>query len=187
MNRALGWDVSGWPDFAMYYPIFVAAAEAPAVFGGALDREVVRRAVKDGAASVLGDAAQMFGLDQALDDAEQVMREAGQQVAHCDALPDPHAARHGRGAAAARCRLARAVIAAWAETGGPVVVITGNGHARTDWGVPQALRRAAPELKVLSLGQFEAARPRADAPYDLVAADRADDRARIPAGRSCRR
>ena len=41
------------------------------------------------------------------------------------------------------------------ETGGPVAVITGNGHARADWGIPRFLRRAAPEVTYFSLGQTE--------------------------------
>ena len=61
---------------------------------------------------------------------------------------------------------ARAVVQAMDATGGPVAVITGNGHARKDWGVPAVLAVAAPDLSVLSLGQFEAA-PEGAAPYDL--------------------
>jgi len=34
-------------------------------------------------------------------------------------------------------------------------VITGNGHARRDWGVPAVLGHAAPELSILSIGQGE--------------------------------
>ena len=87
LERALGWTEAGWPPFAMYYPIFVAV-EGAAIFGGALDRDVVRRAVSEGAAEVMGGSAELFGLDVPLDDGEQVMREAGQMEAHCDALPE---------------------------------------------------------------------------------------------------
>jgi uncharacterized iron-regulated protein len=62
--------------------------------------------------------------------------------------------------------LARAALSALDETGGPVAVITGNGHARNDWGMPAKLALAAPGVPVLSVGQLEAS-PDGDAPYDL--------------------
>jgi uncharacterized iron-regulated protein len=40
LEAALDWQDSGWPDFAMYYPIFSSAPDA-AIFGGALPRETV--------------------------------------------------------------------------------------------------------------------------------------------------
>jgi uncharacterized iron-regulated protein len=165
LEQVLGWNSTGWPDFAMYYPIFVAA-DAPVVFGGALERDEVRRAVSESAAKVFGDAAPLFALDDALDDAEQVEREAGQMAAHCDALPGRILAGMVEAQRLRDAAMARAVIAALAETGGPVALITGNGHARTDWGVPDALAKAAPDVTVLSVGQFESP-PEPDAPYDL--------------------
>jgi hypothetical protein len=35
------------------------------------------------------------------------------------------------------------------------VVITGNGHARRDQGMPAVLAQAMPDLSVLSVGQLE--------------------------------
>ncbi|MDJ0825575.1 MAG: ChaN family lipoprotein [Rhodobacter sp.] len=164
LEHALQWEAGGWPDFSMYYPIFLAA-EQPVFFGGAVERDLVRAAVSDGAADVMGGSAALFGLDRALDDGEQATREAGQMAAHCDALPEEML---GGMVEAQRLRdagLARAVIAAVAETGGPVAVITGNGHAREDWGIPRALEFAAPELDVITVAQFESV-PGEAVPYD---------------------
>jgi len=154
----LGWAGTGWPDFALYYPIFAAAPEA-VIFGGNLPRDQVRRAVYEGAAPVFGAGADRFGLTVPLPQPEQAAREAEQMAAHCDALPVDMlpgmvAAQRLRDAA-----LARAVLQAIAQTGGLVVVITGNGHARRDWGVPEILRQAAPDLQLFSLGQYEDAAP----------------------------
>lgn len=165
LERALGWEASGWPDFAMYYPIFEAGAGA-AIFGGAVAREAARRAVREGAAEVFGAGAALFGLPDNLDDAEQAEREAGQMAAHCDALPVEMLAGLVEAQRLRDAALARAVIAAMAETGGPVVVITGNGHARRDWGLPRTLERVAPELEVVTVGQYEAM-PEGAVPYDL--------------------
>jgi len=62
--------------------------------------------------------------------------------------------------------LARAVVQALAETGGPVAVITGSGHARKDRGVAAELAQVSPKALVLSIGQLEED-PGPDAPYDL--------------------
>lgn len=164
LEAALDWQDTGFPDFEMYWPIFAAAPGVP-VYGAALPRETVRAAVFDGAAQPFGPDAAVFGLDQPLAASEQALREAGQMEAHCNAMPADMmpgmvAAQRLRDAA-----FARTVIAAHAAHGGPVVLITGNGHARTDWGVPLFLRKVAPDLTVLALAQLEED-PEPDAPFD---------------------
>ena len=163
LARALRWEDRGWPDFALYHPIFAAAPDA-AIFGGGVPSDQARRAVRDGAAAVLGGAAPLFGLDEALPEAERAARIAGQAAAHCDALPADLLPGMVEAQRLCDAALARAVIAAWEETGGPVAVITGNGHARLDWGAPAALARARPGLRAYAIGQFEA--PADEAPHD---------------------
>jgi hypothetical protein len=165
LGAVLGWEASGWPDFGMYWPIFVAAGDA-AIVGAAAPLDDVRAASRDGAGAVFGADAARFGLDAALPEAERTLREAGQLMAHCNAMPAE--ALPGM-VEAQRLRdgwLARAALEAVEETGGPVVVITGNGHARRDWGVPALLAVAAPDLRVLSIGQFEDAAEAAP-PFDF--------------------
>jgi uncharacterized iron-regulated protein len=53
-----------------------------------------------------------------------------------------------------------------ADTGGPVAVITGNGHARRDQGLAVPLARVAPDLSLLAIAQFEEEAPAAP-PFDL--------------------
>jgi uncharacterized iron-regulated protein len=174
LGAALGWEARGWPDFAMYHPIF-AAAPAAAVHGGDVPREALRRAIREGAAAAFGDDAARFGLAEPLPEADQAAREALQADAHCGALPDEMLPGMVEAQRLRDAALARAVLEAHAAGGGPVVVITGSGHARTDWGVPAVLAQAAPELSVFAVGQLEG---EADAPFDMVrvteAAPRAD-------------
>jgi hypothetical protein len=156
-----------WANIADYAEILAAS---PVIIGAAPDRDSVRAAFSDGAAVTFGPDAEIYGLDQALDDAEQERREALQYDAHCEAMP---AEMMGGMVEAQRLRdaaFARAVIAAFDRYGAPIVLITGNGHARTDWGVPVYLARARPELSVLALGQGEAgAAPGGD--FDVVLTD----------------
>jgi uncharacterized iron-regulated protein len=54
-------------------------------------------------------------------------------------------------------------------------VITGNGHARRDWGVPAVLAEVAPDLDVWVLGQTEDGRP-LEGGFDAVISDPAAPR-----------
>lgn len=169
----LEWAESGWPDFAMYHPIMTAAPDA-AIYGAAVPREQARAVFSSSAAEVFGPDAPDFGLDAPLPDAEQKTREDEQMAAHCNALPE-HLL--GGMVAAQRLRdasLARAVRDALADHGGPVVVITGNGHARLDRGLAVYLRAAMPDVSILSVGQFEEV-TEPPVPFDLwLVSDPAD-------------
>ncbi|EEE38508.1 hypothetical protein RKLH11_2350 [Rhodobacteraceae bacterium KLH11] len=153
LARILRWAESGWPPLSMYYPVF-QAADVP-VYGAMVPRAAARQAMERGAATALGADAARYGLTVPLSAEDQAAREADQLAAHCDALP-PEALPQM--VAIQRLRdavLSRAILRASDETGGPVAVITGNGHARKDRGIPTFLARLRPGLKVFVLGQSE--------------------------------
>lgn len=163
LGSVLEWSERGWPDFAMYHPIFVAAPDA-AIFGGGLPRDEVRRAVTEGAAQVFGDASRLFGLGRVYPDAVQAELEAMQQTAHCDALPADMMSGMVEAQRLRDAALARAVLAAREESlartdAGRVVVITGNGHAANRHAVPEMLRGLGLGLRIASVGQFEETAP----------------------------
>ena len=190
LGRVLGWEEAGWPDFAIYFPIFRALGEAR-IYGAARPRPEARMAFKEGAAAVFGSGAARFGLDRPLPEDELSARIDEQYEAHCRAMPRE---MMGGMVEAQRLRdgaLAEAALRAWRETGGPVVVITGNGHARRDWGAPALLEKAAPELSVISVGFLEEGEGAAseggeDPPFDFwvitPAAERPDPCARLRGG-----
>lgn len=164
LAEVLDWAGSGWPDFSLYQPVF-AELQGVAIRGAALPRDRVRAAFSQGAAAVFGDGAARFGLDRPLPDDQLKIRRQLQFDAHCGAMPlgmmdGMVEAQRLRDAA-----FARATLSALDETGGPVILITGNGHARTDWAVPHMIRLAAPGVRVFSLGITEAGPAPAD-PYD---------------------
>ncbi|MBJ6371198.1 ChaN family lipoprotein [Sedimentitalea arenosa] len=154
MARILDWAESGWPAFAMYYPLFKAVPGAR-IYGGAVPREAAMAAMQAGEAVAFGADAARYGLTVDLPPAEMAERVELQFAAHCEAIPrDRLPAMVG----IQRLRdavLAREVLMALEETGGPVAVITGNGHARRDWGIPVYLDRVRPGLAVFALGQSE--------------------------------
>ncbi len=156
LENALNWNASGWPDFSMYHPIFIAAPEAD-IYGAAVPRGKLRAMMGSNLDEVIGtDAVQMFDLDTPLPADQQLEREALQRTAHCNALPEDLLPRMVSVQRVRDAALAQTALYALQKTGGPVVVITGNGHAREDWGAPFLLRLADATVDVFSIGQGEA-------------------------------
>lgn len=154
LQTALGWNQTSWPSFTLYYPVFAAAQNAR-IFGAARPKTQVRRAYKDGAATVFGAQAAEYGLDQTLPPEQLKIRKQAQYEAHCEAMP---LAMMGSMIEAQRFRdavFSKTLVQALEITGGPVVLIVGAGHARTDWAVPFMLKQAKPEIAVLSLAFVE--------------------------------
>lgn len=141
-----------WSNIADYADLLAAS---DLVIGAALPRGSVREAFSKGAATVFGADAAQFGLQDALPSDEQSAREDLQFAAHCDAMP-----RNLMGGMVEAQRLrdahfARVVLESLEIYGAPIVLITGNGHARKDWGVPAVLQFVRPDLTVFALGQGE--------------------------------
>ncbi|MEP0153057.1 ChaN family lipoprotein [Pseudophaeobacter sp.] len=152
--RVLEWEASGWPDFTLYAPVFKRAARAMQ-FGALVPRAQSKEALRLGVANHFGAQAHQFGLDQPLPVAEQATREAEQMANHCNALPDHVLPMLVDVQRLRDASLAAAAKRALEQTGGPVVVITGNGHARLDQGLAVYLQRALPDVVIRALGQME--------------------------------
>lgn len=166
LGEAFDWESGGWPPFAEYLPIFEAAPDA-VIYGAALPRAEVRRAISDGAAAVFGDDAAAYGLiDLPAEIFDEMIEE--QRLAHCDMLPPEMLPGMVQAQILRDAVFARTILEALEQTGGPVVMITGNGHARRDRAIPAILGRVAPAVSVWALGQFEGP-PDPDEPFDATA------------------
>lgn len=164
LGKVLGWEEAGWPDFATYAPIFAAAPDAM-IMGAAVPREQVKRAFEEPVDKVFGAGGHVYGLDKPYAPEVQAQLEAEIAADHCGALPDDLlpgmvAAQRLRDA-----NFANTVMRAAKTTGGPVVLITGSGHARTDRGVGAMILHAVPGRDVVSIGQLEAP-AEGDQPFD---------------------
>lgn len=160
-RAALEWDKSSWPAFAMYEPIFeVALAAKLRLVAGNAPRALVRRVAFTGEGA--GDLA-------ALPPAAERDLEKELAEAHCGMLPADALAAMALAQRVRDARLAQHASEAEKTSIPRAVVITGNGHARTDRGGPWAASRREPALRQLSISFRE--RP-ADAdpspPYDAV-------------------
>ncbi len=152
--KAVEWDKSGWSKYD-YKPLFeaVLAAGLP-IYAGDAPRNVIRNAAKEGAASIPPEEQKRLGLDvpqpDLLNDASLTEIEAS----HCDMMPK---SAFGGMAFAQRVRdatLADVTLKA-RDKHGSAIVIAGNGHGRSDRGVPWYLRQRAPALKVVTVALVE--------------------------------
>ena len=143
VDRQLGWSVQGWPDFAMYWPLFeLARKNGLPVVGTDLDPAVTRRISREG----LGAAGEAPGrLRSALPDDPARDQAIARRIrtAHCDRISESRAERMLESWYARNVVIARRVSGAL-ERASQVVVIIGRGH-QSMGGVPEqldALRRA---------------------------------------------
>ena len=174
MAELLRWDDSGWPAWSMYRPLFAAALEHNArIVAANLPRmEAMAIALRGRSAPELAAIALPRLPAAELAAMEQEMRQV-----HCDSLPASMVTGVALAQQARDATMARALLRA--DRGSGVVLVTGDGHARSDRGVPVTLRAAGPAA-VLSVAWLEVARghslpedylDRAEpgaAPYDFV-------------------
>ena len=155
LMRALDWDTSGWPKDQMFAPLFDAAIAAKLpILAGDPPRARVRAVAKEGMAAL--DAAEIarLKLDQPLAPELHDALLTELEASHCGLMPKT---AFGTMAVAQRYRdahLAAQLIKA-AETQGSAILLAGNGHVRSDRGVPHYLRQLAPNRPIVSVMLIE--------------------------------
>lgn len=175
----LDWEKRGWPQWSLYRPIAEAALAAGGDLRAANLPLGLTRQIAQGRESAEVDGR--FGLDIPPPPAEAEALADDIRGGHCNMLPEA--------AIAPMVKVQRARDAAMAEVladqsarpeAGPVVLIAGAGHARTDRGVPARLRAMVPGIRTVSVGFVEVDDAKANPadygavfgamkpPYDLI-------------------
>lgn len=178
---AAGFDAKGW-QWPIHEPLFASIGRAGLpLLGGNASRELVRQLARAGGAALpaeLGlvlDAAPLATAAKAALDEDLV-------AGHCGLLP---ASRLGGMRSAQRARDASMWLALRDAGTRPAVLVAGNGHVRTDFGVPQLAAAQRPQARVVSVGFLETGADPAAAPYTYVwitaRAERGDPCAGMPA------
>jgi uncharacterized iron-regulated protein len=158
-ERRLRWQARGWPDFAMYWPLFEVARRARLeVVAADLDPALARRIGREGLAA-LGAPAEALRSLLLPDPARERALGATIAKAHCDLLPEGRIPAMVEAWHARNVTMARRLAAALGRTG-QVVVIIGRGH-QDPGGLPaqlEALRPGTRQLVVtlLEVGPAEA-------------------------------
>ncbi|MEQ8803786.1 MAG: ChaN family lipoprotein [Haliea sp.] len=158
LAAALDWEQWGWPDWALYQPVFAAVlARGWRPLDLMFPAATVRAVLSGGLEAALGaDVIEQLQADTPFSREQRLEMQALMADSHCGRMPPEHLA------AMVDVQIARDAYMAWrlASSGRRAVVITGNGHARHDWGVPLFLRRLKPEAKVVSIAMTEVAADR---------------------------
>jgi uncharacterized iron-regulated protein len=171
LGAALRWQARGWPDWATYAPIAVAAFRADLPIVPANLTRPQSTAVGHGGIEALEPGlANELESSPRFDAAQGASLEDELRASHCGQLPETALPRMMEVQRARDANMARTLRAA-----GRSVLIAGAGHVRTDRGVPWHLRHTAPEQKVLSIAFVEVQADRVDPaayvearPYDVL-------------------
>lgn len=149
--RRLDWDKSGWPPAAIYEPIFAAAIAARLpIYPGDPARDRVRAVARGGAAALAPEERARLRLDDVLPAA---LAEALRQElvdSHCGALPPQAIPGMALAQRYRDAHLADALLRA-AGRHRSAILVAGNGHVRSDRGVPWHVRRRQPSARLMSV------------------------------------
>lgn len=151
LPAALEWEKSGWPAATLFAPLFAAAASGRfEIIPGDPARADVRRAAREGLATISETERARLQLDAPLPPALDDALLAELEASHCGLMPK---SAFGNMAVAQRYRDAHqaAALVTAVDRAGRAVLLAGNGHVRRDRGVPYYLRRMAPGRKVVAV------------------------------------
>ena len=155
LMRLLDWDKSGWPDQAIFQPLFEAVIRAKLpIYAGDPARETIKKVAKEGEGALPADERASLKLDVALPAAAQEGLLEQLEESHCGLMPKT---AFGKLAYAQRYRdahLADAVLKA-ATKQGSAILFAGNGHVRADRGVPWYISQRAPDKKIVTVMLLE--------------------------------
>jgi uncharacterized iron-regulated protein len=153
LGPALNWSESGWPEWPNYQPIAEAAFEAGLpVRAGNPPGDLTRQTAQQGF-EALGEARKAeLALDEPLVPAlsDALMDEL--YDGHCQMLAREKLAPMAKVQRLRDAFMADGMVSAEREK---AVLISGNGHVRTDRGVPWYLRRRAPDSDVAVVALVE--------------------------------
>jgi len=134
------WDNSGWPSRDVYEPVMKATVEVSGVpVAGGLPKDMVRAIGRKGLAALSRQRIGELKLGPLPPELEKRL-ERDIVKSHCDMIP-PSAARAMSPVQRTRDALLAKRTADAFRRRGSAAVITGNGHARKDRGVPFYLAR----------------------------------------------
>jgi uncharacterized iron-regulated protein len=151
----LQWDKSGWPVADLFLPIFeVAITHALPILPGHPTRAEVRDVARRGLDALPADTVTRLGLDVPLPEPLATALLDELEASHCGLMPRSAFTTMALAQRYRDVHLA-ASLASAASRYGAAILLAGNGHVRTDRGVPRDLVRMAPERKIIAVAFIE--------------------------------
>lgn len=167
LGAAVNWADSGWPAWSNYAPIArVALAAGLPIVAANLPTKTVRAVAMKGYKTLSPEQVKELGLDKPLAEPRREAMLGELFESHCKLVPKSELG------GMVDAQRARNAIMAWrlakraGDDGG--VLITGSGHARSDYGVPRDLHDFTPDATVLSVALIEV-QPHKEKPSDYAA------------------
>jgi len=175
---ALDWKDSGWPPAGTYLPLFDAALKAKMMVVPALpDRERMRTLVRGNRTGASENELALLKAAEAMPAPLRDALVAELGGSHCGAIPPSAFAVMSMAQRFIDAHMAARTLEAAVAHGG-AFLLAGNGHVRTDRGVPWYLKRGGPAREVISVMLVEVDDGKADPtaylprdPYGHPAAD----------------
>lgn len=164
LGRTLEWSQSGWPAWTHYAAVLAPfVARRLAVLGANLPRTEIRAIARDGFAALGRARLTALALDHPIPKA--VLDATAKEITevHCGAFPQARAVPFAQIQLARDAAMAAALREAARRAGGKAVLIAGNGHLRTDRGVPWQLGRQGYRGRILTIAPMEVQADRTDA------------------------
>lgn len=152
--RELDWKNTGWPAAETFYPLFDAALRAKQpIYPGNAVRERMRLLVR-GQTEPTDEEAARLKLAQALPQPLLDALASELEGSHCGALPATAIPTMSLAQRYTDAHLAEALVKVAGKHGG-AFLLAGNGHVRTDRGVPWYVRQLASERKAFAVMLLE--------------------------------
>ena len=153
--RLLEWAKGGWPVARIYQPLFTSVVQQRLpIIAGDPPRETIRAVAMEGEGPVAGADRERMKLSVAWDVKLQDSLLKELEGSHCGLLPRSAFTNMAVAQRYRDAHLADAVLQATA-THGAAVLIAGNGHVRSDRGVPWYLRERVARSKVVAVMLIE--------------------------------
>ncbi len=153
--RVLKWDETGWPDAEAFHPLFDAALRAKLpIYPGNAARDRMRALVRGDQTGISQEELTLLKTAQAMPEALVRALAVELEGSHCGVMP---ASAFGPMSLAQRYTDAHMAesLAKAAQKHGGAFLLAGNGHVRTDRGVPWHLRQMAPARKIVAVMLLE--------------------------------
>lgn len=149
--RVLEWEKSGWPAASLFAPLLDAAlGSGLAILHGDPARGRVRALSRGEPQAIPADERARLRLDVPMPQPLLDALAAELKDSHCGMLPERAIAGLSSAQQYRDAHLADALLAA-AEKHGSAILLAGNGHLRSDRGVPWHIRQRAPDRHSLSV------------------------------------
>ncbi len=154
LGRAVNWNKSGWPDWAMYQPIAEAALQARLrIVATNLPLATARKMSSDGLAALEPRVVRDLGLDRPPSESVFASIAADIRDSHCGYASEESVKAMVGVQRARDAQMAQSLIAAGDPDG--TILVAGAGHVRNDYGIPVYLTAKAAGKQVISIAFLE--------------------------------